>query len=265
MSEKLYMENKENYICIKNNNDYDTLCYNPEIETQLQMGGASKNKNKEIEFRFDNIDTISLRKRLKKLGGKLVQKKLLMPLIVFNHPTGNKDSYIRIRHEGNKITMTSKTDLKDKFVTEYEVVIDSFQQGVLLLMSLGCTKRYYVEKLRETWNFMNTEVVIDSYPGTVEFIEVEAKDEKDLTNVMKILDLPKPSGNIDMYYEQYGVPKDRKLSGDLTIDNVKEKFGKMITKNKTQFNKIVKEQKVFYKGSEAQIIKNILKKIDNNT
>jgi adenylate cyclase class IV len=113
------------------------------------IGGKS---DKEIEWRWVNINIDNIRKMLKKNKATLVQEKIIMPLMVFTHPNGNKDSYIRIRHEGKYITMTSKTDLNSEFVTEYEIIIDSFTQGIKILYSLGCKKRYYVEKLRETWN-----------------------------------------------------------------------------------------------------------------
>ena len=96
--------------------------------------------DKEVEQRFINIDTIKFRKKLKEVDAKLISKKMITPLIVFTHPQNKKDSYIRIRDEGKQITMTSKTNLKDKYSTEYEVNIDSFEQGVKILKSLGCKK-----------------------------------------------------------------------------------------------------------------------------
>ena len=127
LSKNIYIQNKLVYKTIYN----------------IQKGGKS---DKEIEWAWFDIDIDNIRKLLKKNKAKLVQEKIIMPLITFTHPTGNKDSYIRIRHEGKHITMTSKTDLKSEFVTEYEVIIDSFEQGIKILKSLGCKKRYYVEK-----------------------------------------------------------------------------------------------------------------------
>lgn len=250
-SKELHNENKSAYVNLIN-------IYNP------QNGGAKngKTKNKEIEYRFYNVDVELMRKILKKLGGELIQKKILMPLVVFNHPLGKNDSYIRIRHEGYRITMTSKTDLGNRFVTEYEVSIDSFEQGVKLLLSLGCTKKYYVEKLREIWSFKDTEIVFDSYPGTKEYIEIEADTEKAIKNVIKILKLPaKSDKSSDRYNDEYGAPKNRKIEGDLTIDNAIEKFSGIITKNKETFLKIIKEQKKYYKNSDARSVKKALDNI----
>lgn len=209
--------------------------------------------NKEIEQRFINIDTKKFREKLKEVGAKLVNPKIIMPLIVFNHPKNKKDSYIRIRDEGKQITLTSKTNLKNKYVTEYEVEINSFEEGVKVLNSLGCTKRYLVEKTRETWILPGCkEIVIDSYPGLKEYVEVDCHDEKSLQNAINKLGLEVPSDDTDMsinkmYYDQYGIPLKRNTSGDLTFKNGYKIFNKLIKKNKSKFNSILKAQQKLYK------------------
>lgn len=202
--------------------------------------------NKEYEVRITNIDTTEFRKKLKKFGAKLDNPKRLMPSVVFTHPKNKKDSYVRIRDEGKKITMTSKSNLKDKFLTEYEVEIDDFQSGFDLLISLGCKVRYYAEKIRETWKLPGCkEIVFDSYPGLKEYIEIECNTEKILNSTMKKLDV-KPDGSditIDgMFLNQYGIKKDRKKSEKFTFKDAKKNLSKFITKNKSTFNKIIKEQ-----------------------
>tara|TARA_B100000902_G_C27255045_1_gene887370 strand:- start:774 stop:1049 length:276 start_codon:yes stop_codon:yes gene_type:complete len=89
--------------------------------------------SKEIEERFINIDTIKFRNKLKSVGAKLINPKRIMPLITFYHPFKKKDSYIRIRDEGKQITLTSKKNLKKKYVTEFEVEIDNFNEGIKIL------------------------------------------------------------------------------------------------------------------------------------
>ena len=146
--------------------------------------------DKEVEERFTNIDTIKFRDKLKKIGAELVSEKRVTPLMVFFHPKNKKDSYIRIRDEGKQITMTSKTNLRDKYVTEYEVEINSFEKGVKILTSLGCRKKYYLEKTRETWKLPGCkEIVIDGYPGLKEYIEVDCHNENNLKNAKKKLGL----------------------------------------------------------------------------
>jgi adenylate cyclase class 2 len=202
--------------------------------------------NKEYEVRISNIDTTEFRKKLKKFGAKLDNPKRLMPSVVFTHPKNKKDSYVRIRDEGKKITMTSKSNLKDKFLTEYEVEIDDFQSGVDLLLSLGCKVKYYVEKIRETWKVPGCkEIVFDSYPGLKEYIEIECNSEKILNSTMKKLDVKPDDSDITidgMFLNQYGIKKDRKKSERFTFKDAKKNLSKFITKNKSTFNKIIKEQ-----------------------
>lgn len=172
--------------------------------------------------------------------------------MVFTHPTGNKDSYIRIRYEGTYISMTSKTDLKSEFVKEFEVSIDNFEQGIKILMSLGCKKKYYVEKLRETWTLPGCkEIVIDSYPGTYEFLEIDAHSEKDLKRTAKLLGLSKPpfpmKGVSSIYIEEYGMTEDRKM-GNLTFKHALKNHGPYIKRNLGLYKKRLKEQQKYYKS-----------------
>jgi adenylate cyclase class IV len=142
--------------------------------------------------------------------------------------------------------MTSKSNLKNKFVTEYEVEIDDFQSGVDLLLSLGCKIKYYAEKIRETWKVPGCkEIVFDSYPGLKEYIEIECNSEKILNFTMKKLDVKPDNSDISidgMYLNQYGIKKDRKKSERFTFKDSKKNLSKFITKNKSTFNKIIKEQ-----------------------
>lgn len=67
-----------------------------------------ENKDREVEKRYKNIDIRKFRRKLKSIGAKITNPKRIMPLMVFEHPTKRKDSYIRVRDEGKQITLTSK-------------------------------------------------------------------------------------------------------------------------------------------------------------
>lgn len=147
--------------------------------------------------------------------------------------------------------------MRDKYPIENEVKVDSYEQAILILKTLGCKKKYYVEKIRETWVLSGCkEIVIDSYPGLAEYIEVDCHDYKNLDRVVKKLGLDSEENNVDsdpteffvqyMYWEQYGISMKRKATGDLTFKNGKKIFEKHIQKRKTVFNKIIKEQNKYY-------------------
>lgn len=203
--------------------------------------------NREIELRFYGFNESKVRSKIKELGGILVNKKRIMPLMVYYHPLGKEDSYIRVRDEGKQITLTSKTDLKSKYVTEYEIKVDNYEQANLILKSLGCKKNYAFEKVRETWQIPGCkEIVLDSYPGTDSVMEIECNTEKSVINAAKKIGVyPKYLVDKlyldDIYLEKYGISKDRKL-GDLTFKDAHKQVGKYIKKNKKEFLDILKEQ-----------------------
>ena len=208
--------------------------------------------NKEYELRFYGYSEYKVKSRIKELGAELINKKRIMPLTVYSHPKGKKDSYIRVRDEGKQITLTSKTNLKKKFVTEYEVEVDSFEQANLILTSLGCKKKYHIEKIRETWQLPGCkEIVFDSYPGSDTYMEIDCHSEESLMSVAKKIGvypdfLAADFTLVNYYLQEYGIKKNRKM-GDLTFKDAKKQLGKYITKNRVKFNKILKKQKKLIK------------------
>ena len=204
-------------------------------------------KNLEYEIRIYDINERKIKKILKENGAELVQKKTIMPLIVYNHPKGKKDSYIRIRDEGHEITMTAKTNLKSKYVIEREVTINSIEEGDAILKLLGCKVKYKIEKIREIYKLKGCkEIVFDSYAGVPTYMEIDCHSESSLKKMAKLLgykiedhDTRKLS---DIYYELYGIPKNSKWGDEATIKNAKTIFSPLITKNKKKFMDILKKQ-----------------------
>ena len=205
------------------------------------------NKNLEYEIRIYDINERKIKKILKENGAELVQKKTIMPLIVYHHPKGKKDSYIRIRDEGHEITLTAKTKLKSKYVVEREVTINSVEEGHAILTLLGCKVKYKIEKIREVYQLKGCkEIVFDSYAGIPTYMEIDCHSESSLKKIAKLLgykiedhDTRKLS---DIYYELYGIPKNSKWGEEVTIKNAKKIYGPLITKNKKKFMDILKKQ-----------------------
>jgi len=209
--------------------------------------------SREYEYQFIDIDLQKIRKLIRDNGGKQIYGKTLMSIIVYNHPnkTLQSDSYIRVRNEGNKITFTVKTKLKDKFPIEHEVEMSNDPKNIEemdhMLNFLGCTLKYKVEKLREKWIIADAkEIVFDSYPALPTYMEIEAETEEKLNKVTKLLNLdPNKRHNGSGFYEHYyGIDMRKQISTDipLTFKTVNKKFGKLITKNKKLFNKTLKLQ-----------------------
>ena len=204
----------------------------------------------EYEYAFKKYNKKKILSQIEKLGGTFFGH-FIFKVIVFLHPQEGNKTYIRIRDEGYKCTMTTKTKSnKSQFSIENEIIINDFYQAEKILYSIGCKKRYYYEKMREIWKIKDTEVIFDIGPGVPEIMEIEAKNKRKLDYIVNYLDIKNDiinkSKSVNKYKELYDfyIP----LNIDLTFDNVKRKLSKYVKKNKKLFNKLVIENKKLYKS-----------------
>jgi len=195
---------------------------------------------KEYEYRFNSYNKKEIISKLKDLGAKYYGT-FKFRVMVFTDSI-NSEKYIRVRDEGHRITMTIKNNLTDKFPIENEVIISDFEEGINILLGLGCKKRYYYEKYREIWNIKNSEIIFDMNPGIPELMEVESLQKKELDILCKKLDLDikKYQGfsNNTIYMNLFGIIIPKTL--DLTFKNVGKELKP--SKNKDEFKKLVKMQ-----------------------
>jgi adenylate cyclase class 2 len=147
----------------------------------------------EIEVKFLNVDHSGIRALLKEKGAVLVQPERLMKRVVIDYPdrrmqkAGN--TWLRIRDEGNKITMTLKTSEENVFggATEIETTVGDYQKTIDIFIGMGlevCTDQ---ETRRETWELNGAEVVLDEWPWLNTFIEIEAETEEIVKETAKLL------------------------------------------------------------------------------
>jgi len=212
---------------------------------------SKKNKHLEIEASFDDIDETKIKKLIKENGGKLINKKRIMPIKRYYVPSRKGNYFIRIRDEGDKITMTIKEwkNKKDKYPIEREVIIDSIEEGDAILKFFGCKKLYDLEKIRETWEVCGCkEVVFDSYPGLPTYMEIDCHTLPQLKKAANMLGYNMGEASTlrinDKYKLMYGIDSRRPM-GDLTFKDADKILGKHIKRNKNKFMKILKKQKRF--------------------
>ena len=195
---------------------------------------------KEYEYRFNSYNKNEVISKLKDLGAKYYGT-FKFRVMVFTDSI-NSEKYIRVRDEGHRITMTIKNNLTDKFPIENEVIISDFEEGINILLALGCKKRYYYEKYREIWNLNNSEIIFDMNPGIPELMEVESLQKKELDILCKKLNLNIKNyqgfSNNTIYMDLFGIVIPKTL--DLTFKNAGKELKP--TKNKDAFNKLVKMQ-----------------------
>src|SRR4030042_4348559 len=99
----------------------------------------------EYEATFINIDKNGIRAKLKKAGAKLIRPEFLQKRTVFHLPKGCKikNGWLRIRDEGNKITMTLKVVDGTRIQSQKEInlEVDDINKANLFLIALGCKKK----------------------------------------------------------------------------------------------------------------------------
>ncbi len=205
---------------------------------------------REKEIRIVGIDENKIKKILKKEGAKIVQPKRLMKVYYYEHPQKKDDILIRLRDEGIHKTLTIKTDLKSKYVIEREIKIDSIEEAEVILNYLGCKLKAAVEKFREQWKLGKCkEIVFDSFPGIPTYMEIDCYTESALEKTAKLLGYSindhtkmKAGHMFNQYYGANMSDSDIK-NGSLTFKNSKKIMEKKIKKNKSMYNKIIREQK----------------------
>ncbi|MBO7131888.1 CYTH domain-containing protein [Candidatus Saccharibacteria bacterium] len=169
--------------------------------------------NNEIEAQFLDIDKNEIRRKLEEIGAKCTKPEVLMKRMVFD--TGIH-SFARVRDEGGgRIVMTYKdvSDEKSIFGTkEVNVVIDNYENGILFMKGCGLEPKAEQETLRETWEYGDVEICIDTWPWLPTFVEVEGPSEKVVWDTAEKMGLKKEKakfGSVDSTYQYYyGVEED---------------------------------------------------------
>src|SRR3989338_3657726 len=141
----------------------------------------------EYEATLVDVDKNEMRTRLKKAGATLVRPEYLQKRIPFWLPKekDSKHSWLRVRDEGDKITLSLKTVDGDTIENQKEIclVVNSFDDAVELLESIGFEKKSYQETRRELWMLDGVDITIDEWPFLEPFVEVEGESEEAVKKV----------------------------------------------------------------------------------
>lgn len=145
----------------------------------------------EYEATFLNIDKDVMRGKLKSVGAHLIRPEFLQKRVVFNLPAGHeiKGGWLRVRDEGDKITMSLKIVDGDKIEDQKEtcLTVSDFGTAVSFLESIGCVRKAYQESTRELWDLNGVEITIDEWPFLEPYVEVEAKTEEEVITASQLL------------------------------------------------------------------------------
>lgn len=165
----------------------------------------------EFEAKFLNVDHDVLRARLQDQQAVCQQPSRLMRRSMFDYADkaiGNSHARLRVRDEGDKVTVTYKTaQAGTPYDGEIETTVGSFEAMVALLEAIGLHAYSYQESKRETWHFQNCEVVLDEWPWLATYIEIEGPSEAKIKQCAAALGFDwqvAEFGDVDkVYMQQY--------------------------------------------------------------
>lgn len=172
----------------------------------------------EIEAKFLRTDHDTIRAHLKELGAICTHPSRLMKRLTIDYPDQRlrktANGWVRIRDEGDKITLTYK-QLNTRSLhgmQEIELIVDDFDKAEAFLKAVGMQRYAYQETKRESWRLDGVEIDLDEWPWIHPFVEVEGPDEVSVWQVVEKLGLDRAQakfGSVEIaYLAEYDVNDD---------------------------------------------------------
>ncbi len=159
----------------------------------------------EIEATFINIDKDKLRKKLQQAGAELIQPEILMRRVVFDV---DEQTFVRVRDEGNKITMSYKhlDELSLSGMKEICLEVDDYEKAIAFVKACGLKIKADQETYREEWELDGTEITIDTWPWIPSYVEIEGANEDAVKAAAEKLGFGMSDamyGSVDQIYKVY--------------------------------------------------------------
>ncbi|MGM5482076.1 MAG: class IV adenylate cyclase [Nanobdellota archaeon] len=154
----------------------------------------------DIKNVFSKLDSAAAKKK-----GEKIQRRY-----VYDFSPKSENSWIRLRTDGKKTTLTIKEIHSDKIdgTQETEIIVDDFEKTNLILEKLGYKARSYQENKRISYSLEKSKIEIDFWPKIPPYLEIEGESSDDVMNALKLLGYS-PSDttciNTMEVYEKYGL------------------------------------------------------------
>ena len=166
----------------------------------------------EYEVKILDIGVDEVTCKLEELGAEKVAEREMKRLVYDFNPV-KENSWIRLRFDGEKNTLTIKEIHNDDVdgTKEFEIVVDDFDKTHLLLGKLGYVSRGYQENKRISYILEGVEIEIDFWPRIPPYLEIEASSTDDVKMVVKNLGFKMSdttSINTKKVYAKYGIELD---------------------------------------------------------
>lgn len=142
----------------------------------------------EIEVKFLDVPHEGVRTKLIELGGVMTSQRTLHKRKVYDFADaslGVKGGWVRLRDEGDKVTLTYKQNNVDAVgdvikTLEDEVIVSNYDETHRLLVSIGLNEESSQENYREVWQLVVddsiVEIMLDEWPFVKPYIELELVD-----------------------------------------------------------------------------------------
>lgn len=171
--------------------------------------------DEEFDAKFYPVNKDLIRKKLQKLGAKLVAPERKMRRVIFDSVANPqvRGDYVRVRDEGGLIRLSLKIHAREggqiSDQKEIDIEVSSFDKAIRFLEAVGLKANRYQETLRETWQLKEAEVVIDTWPGLEPYIEIESSSEEGVKTTAAKLGLDWRKGItraiVEIYMDLYGL------------------------------------------------------------
>ena len=180
------------------------------------MASYIQSMQTEIEAKFTDIKLDEMRERLRQLGAVCEYPERTMRRVNFNHINGPR-AWVRVRDEGDKVTMSYKQTFEDTLhgTKEINLVVDNFENAVELLEAVGLSGRIIQVTKRELWRLNECDVTLDTWPWVPSFVEIEGLSEVAVRETAKLLGCEWERalfGGVESVYLQYYQLKDHEIN-----------------------------------------------------
>lgn len=146
----------------------------------------------EYEAKFLYVDTTVLQAKLAALGAVRAFPRTLLTRKIFEHDALGDGTWVRLRDEGTRATLTLKQVSDSTSIdgtTEVETEVADLRAMSEILNRLGLREVRYQENYREEWRLGEVAFDFDTWPGLATFVEIEGPDEASVRQAAATLGL----------------------------------------------------------------------------
>jgi adenylate cyclase, class 2 len=148
----------------------------------------------EIELKITHLPKDELLKRLRRIGAKQILPQTMVKEIFFarKSKTSQSPATVRLREIGKRAFLTAKRKRaggRFKIMDEIEIRVSDFETARQLLESLGFTPTSVREKYRAEFTYQDVLIELDTYPGMLPYLEIEANNKLSLLRFLQAFGL----------------------------------------------------------------------------